>query len=188
MAKGSAKEKIRLAAQKVFASKGLLGASVKEIADTAQVNKALIFYYYQSKENLYYAVIKEEVAHMRREMERAQENRESAVERLRAVLQVNVDLCFESGRADLMRILMQDALGPPDELRAPVIEDIRAIRAILCGIIRDGIDEGAFRDVDPEMTSLAIMNFMNMVKAEKIYAGNLINRENLSFFLYENRR
>ena len=49
--------KILLAAEKVFAEKGLKGARVKEIAELAQVNAALINYYYGSKKGLYRVVI-----------------------------------------------------------------------------------------------------------------------------------
>jgi TetR/AcrR family transcriptional regulator len=49
--------KILMAAEKVFAEKGLKGARVKEIAELSAVNPALINYYFGSKENLYRTVI-----------------------------------------------------------------------------------------------------------------------------------
>jgi len=49
--------KIRMAAEKVFAEKGLKGARVKDIAELCGVNPALINYYFGSKENLYFTVI-----------------------------------------------------------------------------------------------------------------------------------
>lgn len=46
------KERILTAAAAVFANSGFDGARVEEIAKLAGVNKALIYYYYQSKEDL----------------------------------------------------------------------------------------------------------------------------------------
>ena len=55
----STEEKIYEAARRVFVSKGMDGARMKEIADEAGMNKALLHYYYRSKENLFKAVFKD---------------------------------------------------------------------------------------------------------------------------------
>ncbi len=49
----STEEKIVKAAEKVFVEKGLAGARMQEIADEAGINKALLHYYYRSKEKLF---------------------------------------------------------------------------------------------------------------------------------------
>jgi len=49
---GSTKRRILEAAARVFAERGFDGARVDEIAKRAAVNKALIYYYYESKEEL----------------------------------------------------------------------------------------------------------------------------------------
>ncbi|PCH70672.1 MAG: TetR family transcriptional regulator [Bacteroidales bacterium] len=46
-------EIILKAAKKIFAQKGLSGARMQEIADEAGINKALLHYYYRSKEKLF---------------------------------------------------------------------------------------------------------------------------------------
>ncbi|UBM62296.1 TetR/AcrR family transcriptional regulator [Candidatus Sulfidibacterium hydrothermale] len=46
-------EQILDAARKVFIKKGLSGARMQEIADEAQINKALLHYYFRSKEKLF---------------------------------------------------------------------------------------------------------------------------------------
>lgn len=47
------------AARKVFAVKGMDGARMQEIADEAGINKALLHYYFRSKEKLFEAVFHE---------------------------------------------------------------------------------------------------------------------------------
>jgi len=50
-------EKVILeAAKKVFIKKGLDGARMQEIADEAGINKALLHYYFRSKERLFEAI------------------------------------------------------------------------------------------------------------------------------------
>lgn len=55
----NSKEKILAAALKEFAAHGFGGARIDRIAKTAGINKAMIFYYFSSKQNLYRTVIKE---------------------------------------------------------------------------------------------------------------------------------
>ena len=53
---GATEELILVAAKKVFTRKGLAGSRMQEIADEAGINKALLHYYYRSKENLFDSV------------------------------------------------------------------------------------------------------------------------------------
>lgn len=52
----STEQKIFEAAREVFTQKGMDGAKMQEIADRAGINKALLHYYYRSKEKLYETV------------------------------------------------------------------------------------------------------------------------------------
>ncbi|XVJ66357.1 MAG: TetR/AcrR family transcriptional regulator [Lacibacter sp.] len=51
--KSSAEERILAAATKIFVTKGLAGARARNIATEANVNPAMLYYYYSSKENLF---------------------------------------------------------------------------------------------------------------------------------------
>ena len=53
--------KILGAAERAFAGEGLAGARTDAIAAEAGVNKALLYYYFKSKEALYEAVIEEQL-------------------------------------------------------------------------------------------------------------------------------
>jgi AcrR family transcriptional regulator len=55
----STEEKILSAARKVFEKKGMTGARMQEIADEAKINKALLHYYFRSKEKLFEKVLQE---------------------------------------------------------------------------------------------------------------------------------
>ncbi|GAA0550862.1 TetR/AcrR family transcriptional regulator [Chitinophaga japonensis] len=52
-------EQIIAAAKKVFLQKGLAGARMQDIADEAGINKALLHYYYRSKDKLFALVFDE---------------------------------------------------------------------------------------------------------------------------------
>ncbi|HEY3372586.1 MAG TPA: TetR/AcrR family transcriptional regulator [Prolixibacteraceae bacterium] len=54
--KDTTEEKILEAARNVFVIKGMEGARMQEIADEAGINKALLHYYFRSKERLFEAI------------------------------------------------------------------------------------------------------------------------------------
>jgi TetR/AcrR family transcriptional regulator len=55
----STEEKIFHSARKVFTKKGLSGARMQDIADEAGINKALLHYYFRSKEKLFEKIFEE---------------------------------------------------------------------------------------------------------------------------------
>ncbi len=55
--KNETKSKIVKAGLKLFIEKGLLAASVSEIASLAGISKGLMYHYYKSKEELYYELV-----------------------------------------------------------------------------------------------------------------------------------
>ena len=52
-------EKILAAAQKVFLKQGMAGARMQDIADEAGINKAMLHYYFRSKEKLFEKIFTE---------------------------------------------------------------------------------------------------------------------------------
>ena len=56
--KDNTEEKILNAAQNVFIKKGMDGARMQEIANEAGINKALLHYYFRTKEKLFNAIFK----------------------------------------------------------------------------------------------------------------------------------
>ena len=56
--KDNTEEKILNAAKEVFLLKGMDGTRMQEIADTAGINKALLHYYFRSKQKLFEAIFK----------------------------------------------------------------------------------------------------------------------------------
>jgi len=53
----NARQRLLDTATKLFAEKGYAGTSVREIVDRAGVSKPVLYYYFKSKEGLYYAIL-----------------------------------------------------------------------------------------------------------------------------------
>jgi AcrR family transcriptional regulator len=57
-------QRIFEAARNVFLKKGLSGARMQEIADEAGINKALLHYYFRTKDKLFYAIFQDTFKNM----------------------------------------------------------------------------------------------------------------------------
>src|SRR5690349_8657956 len=55
-------KKILEAARKVFLAQGMAGARMQDIADKAGINKAMLHYYFRSKDKLFEMIFKEAMA------------------------------------------------------------------------------------------------------------------------------
>jgi AcrR family transcriptional regulator len=87
----SPEERILFAATEEFAAKGFFGARTQAVADAAGVNKAMLHYYFQSKENLYSEVIKAAFARILRDVSQAWMNPGDLEGRLEVVIDSYID-------------------------------------------------------------------------------------------------
>jgi TetR/AcrR family transcriptional regulator len=145
---------ILAAAERVFAEAGLAGARTDAIAAAARVNKALLYYYFQSKERLYEAVVENHL----QEFNRAVLDVLTAPGSPRAILlrYVNLHFDFVSARhrqARLFHQLMTTGGQPMQRLvRKYFAPRSRALHQLLAR----GMREGDFRRVDPFHMSVSI--------------------------------
>jgi AcrR family transcriptional regulator len=144
------RDRIKEAARAEFAELGYSGARVQSIADRAQVNKQLIFYYFSSKAGLYRSVMEGDARDVCAPSSLA-EAESIATRRLRRELdQIYTDLL---DRPHLSRLLLLDATQ--DRLAREIAEAIvtNLVSRISTTITR-GQAAGNFRDsCDPETTA-----------------------------------
>ena len=136
------------AALEEFAQYGLAGARVQRIADRADVNKQLVFYYFGSKDGLYRAVMDESLAELREmSTEHAAETR--ATMRLR--LEIRAVYLALMERPHMVRLVTQGAAGgglAGDLARSIVAE----LEDRFSRIVSYGQGHGYFRDdADPDV-------------------------------------
>jgi len=104
--------KILMAAERVFAEKGLKGARVKEIAELSGVNPALINYYFGSKEKLYRTVIESFYMRVERLAVSIMEQNVDAKGKMYMLIESGIDLLAESEH--LSRILLREFIDSGD--------------------------------------------------------------------------
>lgn len=136
-------DRISAAARQEFAEFGFAGARMARIASRAGVNKQLLFYYFDSKDGLYRAVIETARGEVTAGLESPRAPAHSA-ERLRA----QIVRLFDSlaAKPELVRLLLQEA-RQPDGTTHRILQEIRAI-------VSEGQGLGFFRDdMDPDLAA-----------------------------------
>ena len=90
--KDTTEEKILEAAKNVFVTKGMEGARMQEIADEAGINKALVHYYFRSKERLFEAIFAEIIKFAFPKITRIVQSEEPIITKIEQVIDAYVDL------------------------------------------------------------------------------------------------
>lgn len=147
------------AALEVFARKGKDGARMQEIADAAEINKAMLHYYFRSKEQLYEEVF---AFTMRRFMESFGASLREAPtfeETLHAFIEGYIDFIRDHEHA--MRLIVNENLAGGSLLGTHLRrleESGEAPPRILARQIEQAVDAGEIRPVDPDHTVLSVIS------------------------------
>lgn len=133
-----------------FASKGLSGARIDEIAARTRTSKRMIYYYFGSKEGLYISVLEEAYRNIRNIERDLNVDHLSPEQALRELISFTFDRHQEN--PDFVRLVMNENLHSGKfiaqsanipNLNVPAIDTIRRI-------VERGKQKGVFRgDIDP---------------------------------------
>jgi AcrR family transcriptional regulator len=150
-----------------FAEKGLAGARIDEIAAATQTSKRMIYYYFQSKEGLYLAVLEESYRRMR-EIESQQHLEDLEPE---AALRKLVEFTFDhhASHENYIRLVISENMNRGQflaqsqsiqQLNVPAISAIRELyeRGVASGVFRPGLDA---IDIHASISALTFFNVSN---------------------------
>jgi len=150
----STEDEIRWAAYGVLVEEGFDAFTTQKVADEAGVSQSLVHYYYDTKEDLVFAMFANGVDHLTEAVEErvdAADPRERLLELARYMLRGEGTEDLESA-VDFARLLLEiEAQAPYDErLRETMGHDIDFLESYVADAVREGIESGQFRAVDPE--------------------------------------
>jgi AcrR family transcriptional regulator len=169
MEKSGKRQDIIKAASEVFARNGFRGTTTRDLAAHAEVNEAIIFRHFNTKQELYRAILEQKLT----------QGQDARCEEVRQLAQsVNDEEFFENfGRQFLerheadstfMRLLMFSALEG-HELSEMFLSSI-AGRDPLSSYIQGRMDDGAFRRMDPSLAARAIVGmFVAYIQMQEIF-------------------
>jgi AcrR family transcriptional regulator len=140
------REALMAAATELFASLGYAGATVHAIAAHARVNKAMINYHFAGKHGLYTEILRRDfdwaltrLAELEREPLRA----DAKLARFVAIFGE-----LHQRRPNLSTMMLREAMSGGRWLEPSLLPDFKRIYGTVEAIVRQGVDEGTFREVN----------------------------------------
>jgi AcrR family transcriptional regulator len=137
------------AALSVFAEHGIDAAKLEEIAARAGVSKGTIYLYFSSKEELFKAVVRQRVGPAIANADRAGAVDGTAEDQLRCYLAQQWECLGEQDSEGWIRLVILEMHKYPDLAKFHWDEVVTRSNRILSDIIKRGIANGEFREVDP---------------------------------------
>ena len=177
---------LRAAAQE-FAEHGIAGARTDAIARQAKVNKALLYYYFKDKETLYGAVLDSAFSGLKTAVFQVLDSNLPPREKLLDYVGAYFDFVEAN---QVYPKLMQREMMRAREGRSPHIEKVikssfRPIFRRVSELLRKGIAEGEFREVDPahfipSMVSMIVFYFSGAPVMQRIVRFNPLAPERIA--------
>jgi AcrR family transcriptional regulator len=166
-------EQIRLAATRLFASRGFDGVSLQAIADKVGVAKQTLLYHYPSKDVLKRAVIDNLFEHWRDRLPQILEAVTSGHGRFSAL--TDELLAFFESDPDRARLVMRELLDNPEGMEREFAEKLRPWVLLVAQYIREGQRLGMiYEDVDPEAYVLeVVLTVVATVATQHLTKGTL---------------
>ncbi len=149
---------------------GYAGLTTQAIADEFDKSKSLIHYHYDSKEELMVAFLEYLLDGF---VDRVRcRDADGPAERLRRIARLVV-VGEDEDAVDLHTALLGLRAQAPydEELRAQLVENDGLIRAVIADIVREGIEAGVFRPVDPEEYAALFRSAVEGAQSHEVILG-----------------
>jgi TetR/AcrR family transcriptional regulator len=153
------RDKIVHVVREEFARYGLAGARVDRIAADAEVNKAMIYYHFHSKANLYQTIIDEHITTIfdfLKSQTIIKGNNEAVFENISSFMhQVLTE------RESMIRLLLREIADGGDRIKTyfAAQSSQTSVTQKFTELLEEGINDGTFRNIDSKQ---ALVSFMGM--------------------------
>jgi len=146
---------IRQAAEGIFAESGFGGARTDAIAARAGVNKALLYYYFKSKDDLYFAILEDHLKDFHRRVTEVLSGEGPARAKLLAYVSAHFD--FISARPNYPRLFHRLMMTGGAQLQRMAREYSAPVYRKLVSVVESGMRSGEFQKVDSHHTVLSLI-------------------------------
>lgn len=151
------RKQILEAALLVFSQRGFHATNVSDVAAQAGVSQGTIYWYFESKEELFTAALLSFFEDFGQEMVTTLDACESASEKLRALGKSMED--FAEGAAGLLMLFLGYWASSPnrEEMGRFWVDLLLEFKDTLAGVVEEGVRNGEFKPVDAESFVWALM-------------------------------
>ncbi len=153
-------QKILEAAREVFIQKGFAGARMQEIADKAQINKAMLHYYFKTKRTLFSAIVTDNINLLAPKLSAAFLGGASVYEKLCKLVDIYIDTILK--HPDIPMFLLHEmSQGHKDSVTKmkQIIDDNHSLIGLLEQIKREQAQH-ILKPIPPNHLVLSVMSLI----------------------------
>lgn len=168
-------------AEKLIADNGYDGTSIRDIAHAADVNVAMISYYFGSKEKLLQAIFEKRTEYWRSHLENLIEDKNvGSFEKINKLIDHYVDKIFN--QTCFHRIMAQQQMTNDDSpIKKLILDTKKNNQELIKKLIHEGQKRGEFRkNVDTSLMMITMMGTINQLVTTQHHYKVLNNLEDLS--------
>ena len=183
----STEEKIFEAAFKAFQNKGFTGARMQEIADEAEINKAMLHYFFRSKEKLFEAVFMNAFGKLAPQINEIFNSEEALFEKIKKFTHSYISFVIEY--PFLPQFIIQEMNNNPEFVSKFLKDEKRPDPSKLLKQIENETELGIIKPIPPKQLLLDIFSMTAFPFAAQTLVKGIVNITNEEFFqLMEERK
>jgi AcrR family transcriptional regulator len=171
----------------LFAEKGFEGTSIRDIAEKASVNVAMVNYYFGTKEKLFEQIVEYKSSATRGLLDEILKNETiTAIQKIEAVIDSYIEKLFTHRL--FHRLIQQELiLNQREALQDSIVNNFIPNANIVRNIIESGIKKGDFKKVDIELTIATLNGTINQVLLSRKFCNRLMNKHD-DYIPYEDAK
>jgi AcrR family transcriptional regulator len=171
------KQHIMNVAIELFAEKGFEGSSIRDLATRADVNVAMVNYYFGSKDKLFEAIVEYRSSFMRGRLDEIEsDTKMTEIEKIDAIIESYVAKILS--QPSFHRILHQELLlGEREAMHDNIVRIFFKNTETLRNIIERGVRKKIFRKVDAQLTMATLVGTINQVMLSKALCIMLVDKD-----------
>jgi len=150
--------RILASAEKLFAARGYAGTAVRDIARDADVNGAMIHYYFGSKEVLYHSIIENAAVTVRGLIAETTASEGSTEQRLSRFVEAYAGYIFS--HPNLARVLMREIMSGGQHFVKVAGPHVSSHYRMLRELLQQAARSGDLRDIDLELAPLSLLGMV----------------------------
>ncbi|HMP30956.1 MAG TPA: TetR/AcrR family transcriptional regulator [Saprospiraceae bacterium] len=175
-----AEEIIKKAAMDVFLRSGFNGARMQEIANLAGVNKAMLHYYFSTKEQLFDTVFSEVMLNLQPELDAILESEQSFIEKLKSFITISFQQHQKNPK--IIAFVFNELAKNPDRMQAHLksLDHFRKYIEYFISLYYKDFNEGKLNEYSPLHLVIIIQGMIEYYHLSKSFLNNFICREGIT--------
>jgi AcrR family transcriptional regulator len=156
--------------------RGFEGTSIRDIAEKASVNVAMVNYYFGTKEKLFEKIVEYKSSATRGLLDEIMHNKDlTPIEKIEAIIDSYIEKLFTHRM--FHRLVQQELiLNQRENLQSAIVNNFIPNAMIVKSIIESGIKNGDFKKVDLELTIATLNGTINQVLLSRKFCNRLMNK------------